>query len=666
MERKMVLRVAGESFLVLAAVWLALVLPLAAWPTAALAEWGPGQIAVEGELTNLAGEPIDGPANLQFFIYSSPDALNAVWNETHKAVPLADGRFQIVLGDAVPLDNPPLFESYADLWIGLSVNGGGELPRVPLTAIGYSMQAKHAEVCEELAAPPDDLACSGCVADTEVSFNYAGSDSKGGPALDLSCPACVAETEVSFNYAGSDGKAGAALDLNCQGCVSGTDVQDASIELSDLAQSGCAAGNVIKRNGGGTAWACEKDDNTTYGAGPGLKLNGTTFSADQAAIESWAKGVCYDSQQELDPLYVGEGQANAITGVMVNDGAISDAKIQSVAWGKLTNVPAGFADGTDADSGGDITEVKAGTGLKGGGASGSVAVEADKVVLDSWAKNACYDTPQELTATLDGTYVNVGEPNSISSAMIIDNTVSGPDVADGTIGAADIADGSVGAAEIADGSVGAVEIADGSVGAAEIADGSVGAAEIADGSVGTAEIADNTVSSSDILNGTIVDADISGSANIAFSKLSGVAASSHTHPASQITAGTFQSGTYELNTSSTLNVNGHLLLTACPSGYTLRGANLCVSNVFRPAATFYGAQADCFDEGAHVCTYAEIYHAWASGKKPAIINGDWIGDVVGDDQILCVNSYTNQANFEGNCDKNDSRQYICCMRGGSR
>ncbi len=53
-----------------------------------------------------------------------------------------------------------------------------------------------------------NLVCPGCVGDTDLGVNYAGSASKGGPAAD-----------VAFNYAGSASKGGAASDLACAGCV---------------------------------------------------------------------------------------------------------------------------------------------------------------------------------------------------------------------------------------------------------------------------------------------------------------------------------------------------------------------------------------------------------------------------------------------------------------
>jgi hypothetical protein len=66
-----------------------------------------------------------------------------------------------------------------------------------------------------------------------------------------------------------------------------------------------------------------------------------------------------------------------------------------------------------------------------------------------------------------------------------------------------------------------------------------------------------------------------------------------------------------------------------------------------------------------MCTYAGFHMMWNTyGVNRFFIIGDAIGDVAGDDQVLCVNNTTNPANFEGVCNKAESHDYRCCMGGG--
>ncbi|MDI7269839.1 MAG: hypothetical protein QME96_17755, partial [Myxococcota bacterium] len=113
----------------------------------------------------------------------------------------------------------------------------------------------------------------------------------------------------------------------------------------------CAAGNSIRViNADGTV-ACEPTG-SSYSPGTGLTLIGTTFAVNQTTIEGWARDVSYDTVAELraalDAVYAPVSHVHA--------------------WGTLTGVPAGFADNID-DVGPTYT---AGTGLTLAGGAFSV------------------------------------------------------------------------------------------------------------------------------------------------------------------------------------------------------------------------------------------------------------------------------------------------------
>jgi hypothetical protein len=73
--------------------------------------------------------------------------------------------------------------------------------------------------------------------------------------------------------------------------------------------NGTSAGQILKWNG--TQWALANDNDTTYSAGAGLSLSGTTFSI----------------------------ASGGVTTGMLADGAVTDPKIVSVSWSKITGAP---------------------------------------------------------------------------------------------------------------------------------------------------------------------------------------------------------------------------------------------------------------------------------------------------------------------------------------
>jgi len=354
-----------------------------------LADWGPPEVAVQGILTNLVDEPIEGPVTLTFALYDGPDAEVALWMEQHQDVPLTMGRFDLLMGSSKPLDDPPLFEQFDDLWVGISVDGDGELPRAPLASVGYALQARHAVYCDQLSDAAGDINCEGCVGSQELA--------DGGVApVDLSDAGCSGGQVLKRNEAND---AWVCADDSDSGYEEGDGIvfQEQAISID---ASGCAAGWVLKRNEGNGAWVCAPDDNTGYEAGWGMSLADGKVSIDKTVT---------------DTAYVEEDQENAISMEMLQEGSVTDAKVNDVGWNKLTGVPDGFADGID--NVGLLVEVDPGVGQVTNGSwcvgeGGLVSCTSSAPVLDE-------DDP-EVGANTDG-YIPRWDGTALVSGAMYDN-----------------------------------------------------------------------------------------------------------------------------------------------------------------------------------------------------------------------------------------------------
>ncbi len=158
----------------------------------------PATALVDGVLTSSGGSPAaDGDYDLTFAIYDAATAGTLAWSETAK-VKLAGGRFQHALGSVTAIDAAKL-AALGKQWLSVKVGADPELPRQPLHSTIFALYAgEAAKVSCDGCVGANQLA-NGSIAAAKIGFNYAGSSTKGGPAVELECTACVGVAEMKFD-----------------------------------------------------------------------------------------------------------------------------------------------------------------------------------------------------------------------------------------------------------------------------------------------------------------------------------------------------------------------------------------------------------------------------------------------------------------------------------
>ncbi|MEE4177055.1 MAG: hypothetical protein V2I46_06045 [Bacteroides sp.] len=104
----------------------------------------PTTIGFQGRLHDSGGSPVNANLNITFAIYDLEAGGVPFWAETHTAVEVSDGLFQVTLGTFNPL-SPDFFAESDSRWLGIQVGSEAEMsPRTKFSSVAYALQSGDA------------------------------------------------------------------------------------------------------------------------------------------------------------------------------------------------------------------------------------------------------------------------------------------------------------------------------------------------------------------------------------------------------------------------------------------------------------------------------------------------------------------------------------------
>jgi len=113
----------------------------------------PQLVNFSGSAVNDLGKPVTGIVGITFSIYNAQEGGAPLWMETQNVTVDARGNYTAQLGATTSQGLPlSLFTSGEARWLGVRVNGGEEQPRVLLLSVPYALKASDAQTLGGLPA----------------------------------------------------------------------------------------------------------------------------------------------------------------------------------------------------------------------------------------------------------------------------------------------------------------------------------------------------------------------------------------------------------------------------------------------------------------------------------------------------------------------------------
>ncbi|MEC7521622.1 MAG: hypothetical protein VYE22_17205 [Myxococcota bacterium] len=277
----------------------------------------PTVLPMQGFLTDGDGTPIDGGTSLEINLYDGDVSATVLYGES-QTVMVDQGHFTAYVGDGTPSAGPldlAIFRDNADVWVGITIDGGTELPRFQLGSVPYAGLAQYAANAQQLMGMPAtdfQARVTGTCGAGEAITAIAGDGT-------VTCSPTGDITEVVAGAGLAGGGAAGSVTLN----VNPTQVQT-------RVSGTCPAGEAIVRiNMDGTVTCAATGDILGVVAGTGLSGGGASGTVTLNIADDGVRA----AQIATDAVGASEIAANAVgTSEIAPDavvtGSIADQAVQ--------------------------------------------------------------------------------------------------------------------------------------------------------------------------------------------------------------------------------------------------------------------------------------------------------------------------------------------------
>jgi hypothetical protein len=233
----------------------------------------PRLVNFSGKTADAEGKIITGIAGATFAIYKDQSEGAPLWMETQNVTADVKGNYTVQLGATKPEELPlDLFTSGEARWLGVSINGGSEQPRILLLSVPYALKAADAETIGGL--PPS-------------AFVLANKSQGNG--AETPTGATVAATRNNAALAANPSVTGKGVVNFIPMWDTTSDIVDSILfqKSSQIGVNTNAPAAMLDVNGKGDV----RDTLTLFpnGTDPTLAISGTAFNVDQTGKVTFIK-----------------------------------------------------------------------------------------------------------------------------------------------------------------------------------------------------------------------------------------------------------------------------------------------------------------------------------------------------------------------------------------